>query len=219
MGLRKLGAGSPTGPALPPGRWLGLGGTCTSSLSSHFQCLLSLRWQSHRSRGYFPGGVSAGLPHLGNLSLRSRWFCHLDDQRDQKFAHRPLSSHQARPADRLARRCYARGREQGILRSSSGSTGFDERVGLSSAIRAYSPFPGITRGCHSPRPPAIGVRRDSAGLSCAGRHRQVSHQSWAHRVGQDLVPDGSPAIMTLRAHSRNLVFLGAAPTLPVGVEP
>ena len=35
MGLRKLGAGRPTGPAMPPGRRFGLGGTCAPSYASH----------------------------------------------------------------------------------------------------------------------------------------------------------------------------------------
>ena len=74
MGLRKLGAGCPTGPALPPGRWLGLGGTCAPPLAPHFQCVLPLRRQPHRSRGYFPGSFPARIPDSRQLPLGTRRF-------------------------------------------------------------------------------------------------------------------------------------------------
>jgi hypothetical protein len=219
MGLRKLGAGCPTGPALPPGRWLGLGGTCTSALAPDLQCMLSVRRQSNRGRGYFAGSILAGVPDAGELSVGTRRICNVDDQRDQKFADRPLSQNQAGSPDGLAGRCHAGSGEQGIERATPGPAGAIERIKRASAIGADKTFAGVARGSDFARPAAIGVRGDSAGIGGAGRHGEVSNQSRTHRIGKDFAADGSKAVMSTGGNKENLVFRGAENSLPVGVEP
>ena len=218
MGLRKLGAGCPTGPALPPGRWLGLGGTCTSALASHFQCLLPVRRQSNRGRGHFAGGILARISDIGKLSLGARGICDVDDQRDKKFADRPLPPDEAGSPDRFFGRCHAGSGEQGISRAPARSAGTGERVERASAIGAHQAFAGVTRGGDFARPATIRVCGDSAGVGSAGRHGKVSNQSRTNRIGKDFAANGSEAVMRTGGSKKSLLFQGAGNTLPLGVE-
>ena len=218
MGLRELGAGCPTGPALPPGRWLGLGGTCTSTLAPHLQHLLSIRWQPNRGRGHFTGGLLASVPDSGKLPLSPRRLCNLDDQRDQKSADRPLSPYQTRSADRFSRRSYARGGEQRIYGSAPRPAGPDERVERPDSKRADQALAGVTRSGHFARPPAIGICGDSARAGSARRHCEISNQSWTYRVSQDLATNGSKTVMRTGEIIKNLVILRERMSFPVGVE-
>jgi hypothetical protein len=218
MGLRKLGAGCPTGPALSPGRWLGLGGTCAPPLAPHFQCVLPLRRQSHRSRGYFPGSFPASIPDSRQLPLGTRRICHVDDQRHKKFADRSLPPNEARPANRLSRRCHARCGEQGVGGAAAGSASAVERIERPSTIGVDTAFTGIARGGCFAGPATTRLCGDPASAGGARRHGKVSHQSRAHRVGKDFAPNGREAFMTARVNTKGFVILGTEETLSVGVE-
>jgi hypothetical protein len=218
MGLRKLGAGCPTGPALPPGRWLGLGGTCTPALASHFQCVLSVRRQSNRGRGYFAGSVLARVSNVGELSFGAWRVRNVDDQRDTKLADRPLSSNQTGSPDGFPGRRYASGGEQGIERASAGSAGAGERVERAGAVGAHEAFAGIARSGNLARPPATGVCGDSDSVGSAGGHGEVANQSRTHRIGKDFAANGSEAVMKTGGSKKSLVFRGAGNRLPLGVE-
>ena len=50
-GARQIGAGCPTGPAMPPGRRFGLGGTGASTHAPDFQPVLPVYRERHGSRG------------------------------------------------------------------------------------------------------------------------------------------------------------------------
>src|SRR5208337_4778280 len=86
MGRRKLGAGCPTGPAMPPGRWLGLGGTCASAYQAHLQYLLPICGEPHGSPRFVARGFPSSVPDVGELPVGARRLRNLDDQRDAQSA-------------------------------------------------------------------------------------------------------------------------------------
>jgi hypothetical protein len=218
MGLGELGAGRPIGPALPPGRWLGLGGTCTSSLAPHFQCVLSIRWQPNRSRGHYARSVSASVPDAGELPVSARRVCNLDDQRDKKPADRSLSANQTRPSDRFTGRRHASNGEQGIRRAATGPASAAERVERSGTERINKAFARVARGSNFERFAAVGVCRDSGTAGGAGGDREVSDQPRTDRIGKDPATNGSETVMRTGTETRNLIIVRAEISLPVGVE-
>lgn len=195
MGLRKLGAGCPTGPAMSPGRRLGLGGTCASPLASHIQHLLPVHRQPYGSRRSGPGCVPTGIPDIGKLPLRARRVCDLGNQRDAEFADRPLPEDEARSDYRFAGRCDAGGGEQRGFGAAAGSAGVAGRVERASAESFDSAFTGIARGGNLARLAAIGVCRDSECAVGAGRHGEVADQSRKDRTGTHPATNGSAASM------------------------
>src|SRR5271165_2252134 len=91
-GAKQLGAGCPTGPTMPPGRWIGLGGTGASSHAPDFQPLLPIHRERNGRRGPVSGSVSASVSDPVELSISTRGVCDLDDQCDEKLADRSLSA-------------------------------------------------------------------------------------------------------------------------------
>jgi len=219
MGLKKLGAGCPTGPALPPGRWLGLGGTCAPTLAAHLQRMLPIRRKPDGSRGHLSGGFSTSLPDDWQLSLGARRICDVGDQRDSQSVDRSLPQNQARPANRFARRRDARRGEQGIGGTSARPASTGERVERASAIGPDETLSRVARSSNLARPAATRVRGDSASAGSTGRDSEVADQSRANRVGKDFATNGSEAVMRTGGNKRNLVFLGAGIRLPMGIEP
>jgi hypothetical protein len=140
MGLTTLGAGCPTGPAMPPGPWLGLGGTCAPPLAPDLQRLLSVHRQSNRSGRFVAGSFYARVQDLGKLPLGARRLCDVGNQRDAKLADRSLPAHQAGSHYRFARRQDARGREQAIERAASRRIGLTGRIERASAKRVDKTF-------------------------------------------------------------------------------
>ena len=218
MGLGELGAGRPIGPALPPGRWLGLGGTCTSSLASHLQCVLPIRWQPNRSRGHYTGSVSASISDACELSFGAWRIRNVDDQRDKKSVDRSLSPDQTGQADRFLGRCHAGGGEQRIHGTAARSAGAAERVERTSAGRVDKTFAGVARSGDFERFAAVRVCRDTGSAGGAGRDGKVSHQPRTDRTGKDSAANGSEAVMRTGRKARNLVIVMAEVGLPLGVE-
>jgi hypothetical protein len=218
MGLGELGAGRPIGPALPPGRWLGLGGTCTSSLASHLQCVLPIRWQPNRSRGHYTGSLSARVSNARELSFGTWGVYDVDDQRNQESADRSLSPNQTGPADRLTGRCHAGGGKQRVRGEAAGSASALERVEWTGSKRTDQTFAGVARGGHSERFATTGICPNSGSIGRTGRDGKVSDQSRADRIGKDSAENGSAAVMKTGRRARNLVIVRAAVSLPVGVE-
>src|ERR1700676_5646498 len=89
-----VGAGCPTGPAMPAGRRFGLGGACTPSHAPHLQHLLSVYGERHGGGGPVAGRVSAGVSDARELSFGAWWFCDVGDQRDAELADRSLPANQ-----------------------------------------------------------------------------------------------------------------------------
>ncbi len=112
IGAKQLGAGCPTGPAMPPGRWFRLGGVGASAHPAHLQSVLPVYREWHGGGGLVSGSFSAGLPYAGQLPFGTRGLRNLDDQCYKEFVDRSLPANQARPHYRFAGRCYAGGREQ-----------------------------------------------------------------------------------------------------------
>src|SRR5215472_6454332 len=79
MGLRKIGAGCPTGPAMSPGRWFGLGGTCAPPFAPHLQHLLPVHGQPHGGRRPGAGCIPSRVPDAGELPLGARRLCDVGD--------------------------------------------------------------------------------------------------------------------------------------------
>ena len=204
IGAKQLGAGCPTGPAMPPGRWLGLGGTGASSHASDLQFVLPVYRERHGSRGPFSGSISASVPDAGKLSIGTRRICNLDDQRNQKPADRSLPANQTRPDHRFAGRCDAGGGEQRVVWKAprrAGAAGRVERAGADGADEAFS---GVTRGGYFAGPAAIGVRRNTAKPGGAGGYSKIPYQPRTYRIGKDFAANGSGAIMS----ARRLVMAG-----------
>jgi hypothetical protein len=219
MGLRKLGAGCPTGPAMPPGRWLGLGGTCAPAYASSLQRMLPICGQPKRSRGHFPGSVSSRVPDAGKLSFRAWGLCDLDDQRDQEFVDRSLPEDEARSHHRFPGRCHARGREQGIFRAASGRAGAAGRIERAGAGGADEAFAGTAGSGNFAGPATTGVCGDSRSIERAGRNSEVTDQSGKDRVGTDPATNGSEAVMKTGYGIKSLVFAGVEMEVSLGVEP
>src|SRR5215475_8073793 len=207
MGLRELGAGCPTGPAMPPGRGLGLGGTCAPSHAPSLQRMLSLCGQSHGSRGYFAGGVPAGVSYAGELPFGAWGICDVGNECDAELADRPLPAHEARSFDGFARRCHAGGGEQRIVGAAARPTSVARRIELAGAERVDAALTGVARSGDSAGPATTGVRGNSTDLGSTRRYGKVAHQSRTDRVGKDLAFDGSEAVMRTGAvrEARGLV--------------
>ena len=203
---------------MPPGRWLGLGGTCAPSHAPSLQRMLPIRGQSHRGRGYFAGSFPAGVPDTRELPLGARRICHLDDERHEELADRPLPADEARPLDGFPGRRHACGGKQGILGAAAGPTSAAWRIGRASAIGFDAAFPRIARGGDSAGPAAAGVRGDSTGAGGAGRNGEVANQPWADRTGAHIATNGCETFMKTRAKAENLIFVGAEAGRDLGVE-
>jgi hypothetical protein len=219
MGLKKLGAGCPTGPAMPPGRWLGLGGACAPSFAAGLQHMLPIRGQSHGSRRYLAGGFSPRVSDARKLSFGARWICDVDDKRDAKSADRPLPEDETRPGDRFSGRRHACCGNEGVRGPAAGRTSAIRRAEQPSRDSLDAPFAGVARGRNFAGPAAIGICRDSAGFERPRGHRQVTDQSRTHRTSAHIATNGCEAVMKLRTRGKNLVFVEATTLLPVGVEP
>jgi hypothetical protein len=219
MGLTKLGAGCPTGPAMPPGRWLGLGGTCAPPLAAGLQHMLPIRGQSHGSRRYLAGGFSPRVSDGRELSFGAWWICHVDDKRDAKSADRPLSPDETRPCDRFAGRRHAGGGDEGVRGAAAGRAGAIGRAEQPSADSLDAAFARIARSGNFAGSAAIGICRDSAGPERPRRNREITDQPRTHRTSAYIATNGCEAIMKLRTKGKNLVFVEATIVLPVGVEP
>ncbi len=204
IGAKQLGAGCPTGPAMPPGRWFGLGGTGASTYAPDLQPVLPVYRERHRSRGFVSRGISAGVPYARELSLSARWIRHVDDQRYQKPADRSLPANEAGSHYGFAGRCYAGGGEQRVVGAASGRTSAAPRVERAGTDGANQAFAGVARGSDSARLATTGLRGNSAEPGGTGRYGKVAHQPGTNRTCQDFAANGSKAIMS----KRRLVMAG-----------
>src|SRR5690348_3549304 len=118
-----IGSGRPTGPAMPKGRWAGLGGTRAPALAASLQPLLSLYEQFERSRGFVAGSVLADLSDPGELSHGLRRFSDVADQRHAQSAGGSLPQVAARPHDRRSRGCAAGGGRKAFAGAHAGQSG------------------------------------------------------------------------------------------------
>ncbi len=218
MGLRKLGAGCPTGPAMPPGRWLGLGGTCASAHAANLQHLLSICRESHGSRGFDARCVPSRVPDIGKLPLGTRRICDVDDERNAQPADRSLPADEARPHNGFTGRQDAGGGEQSDVGAETRRIGALGRVERAGAKCADAAFAGIAGGGGLARPAATRVCRNTKCAGGAGRHGEVADQPRKDRVGEDLAADGSEAGMTKGVTMSLAVEVTAGTTLPMGVE-
>ncbi len=194
IGAKQLGAGCPTGPAMPPGRRFGLGGTGASSYAPDIQPMLPVYREWNGGRGSLSGSISASVPDAGELSLGARRICDVDDQRHAKPADRPLSPNQARPNNGFTGRCNASGGEQRIGRPSARRAGTFGRVERASASCIDQAFAGVTRGSYFAGLAATGLCGNSTKSGSARRYRKVTNQPGTYRIGTDFAADGSRAI-------------------------
>lgn len=192
-----IGTGRPTGPAVPPRRWTGVGGACSPARAARLQHMLSLHQQFIGSRGSEPGSFPAHLPHAGQLPHSIRRLSDLAHQRDTQSVGGPLSPFPARPHDRRDRgRAACGGREAfscAHTRQSCDGAGIE----YASTVRAVAPFAGITRSGHFERFAGLGIQRDSTGSFRARRYGKIAYQSWPYRISANLAGHGS---QTLVAH-------------------
>jgi hypothetical protein len=196
IGAKQFGAGCPTGPTMPPGRWISLGGTGASAYAPDFQHMLPVHREWYGCRGSFAGSFFAGISHLGELSIGTRWLCDLDDQRHKKSADRSLPENETGSHYGFAGRRDAGGGEQGIGGPKTGPAALVGRVEFAGAIGVDQAFAGIARGSDFAGSTATRLRGDSADACRAGRHGEVSHKPGTHRTGADFAANGSRAIMT-----------------------
>jgi|SRR5579863_70092 len=190
-----IGSGRPTGPAMPPGRWTGVGGTCAQAFPASLQPMLPVHQQFERSRGPEPRSFPAHLPHAGKLSHGIWRLSNMVDQRDAQSAGRPLSTVAARPDDRFFGRPASSGRGKAFAGAHAGQSGHGARIEPASAVSAIPAFAGIARGDHFARLAGPGIQRDSAGSVRAGRYGKIADQSRAHRTGANSAGHGSEAIV------------------------
>ena len=169
----RVGAGCPTGTAMPPGRRFSLGGACTSPLAPYLQYLLPVHRQRRRSRRSLAGSFSARLSHLGELSVGARRFRDLGNQRHSQSLDRSLPAHQARPDDRLSRRCHAGRREQGVRGTQARPAASAQRAQLAGADRSDQAFARTTRSRHLARLAAIGIHRNTTGFIRTRRNGKI----------------------------------------------
>lgn len=195
MGLRKLGAGCPTGPAMSPRRRVGLGGACTSTYAPDLQHLLPVHGEPNRGRRFVAGRFSAGVQDVAELSFRAWGLWNLGYERDAKPADRSLPENQAGPVDGFAGRQNAGGREQRVGGTQAGPASVAGRVERTSTKGIDAAFAGIARGGDFAGSAAAGIRGDSSGAGSTGRNGQVTNQSRAHRTGAYIAGNGSEAVV------------------------
>ncbi len=204
IGAEQLGAGCPTGPALPPGRWFGLGGTGASTYAPDLQFVLPIYREWHGGRGPFSGSISEGIPDAGKLSIDARRICNVDDERHPKSADRSLSANEAGSDYGFAGRCDAGSGEQRVVRAASRRTGAAERVERAGADGTHETLAGIAGSGYIARLAAAGLCRDSAEPGGTRRNSKVAHQPGTYRIGTDFAANGSAAIMS----GRKIVMAG-----------
>ena len=193
IGANQFGAGCPTGPAMPPGRWRSLGRTGASPHSPDLQSVLSLYRQWHGGRGFVAGSIPAGVPDTRKLSFGPRRISDLDDQRHAKPADRPLPSYQAGPDYGFSRRCDAGGGEQRVGGTPARRASVVGRTERPSAGGADEIITGVARSSHLARFAAAGLRGDPANAGGAGRNSKIANQPRTHRAGTDFATNGSGA--------------------------
>ena len=194
IGAKQLGAGCPTGPAMPPGRRFSLGGAGASSYAPDLQPMLPVYRERHGGRGSLSGSISASVSDAGELSFGARRIRYVDDQRHAKPADRSLSPNQARPDNGFAGRCNAGGGEQRVGRTAARRAGAVGRVERASASGVDQAFAGVTRGGYFARLAATGLRGDSTESGSARGYRKVTNQPGTYRISTDFAADGSRAI-------------------------
>ncbi len=195
IGAKQLGAGCPTGPAMPPGRWFGLGGTGASTYAPDFQSVLPVYRERHGGRGSVSRSISKGVPDAGELPFGTRRICHLDDERNQEPADRSLPSNETGPDYGFAGRCHAGGGEQGIVRSASRRAGTAPGTERAGADSTYETLARIARGGYIARFAAAGLCGNSAQPGSTGRNCKIAHQPRTYRTGTNFATNGSKAIM------------------------
>ena len=171
----RVGAGCPTGPAMPPGRRFSLGGACTSPLTPHLQYLLPVHRQQRRGRGSLTGSILARLSYFGQLSISARRFRNLGNQRHSQPLDRSLPAHQARPDDRFARRCHAGRREQGIGGTQARPAALAQRAQLAGSGCLDQAFARITRSRHFAGLAAIGIHRNTTSFIRTRRDGKIKN--------------------------------------------
>jgi len=176
IGAKQFGAGCPTGPAMPPGRWLSLGGTGASAYAPDLQSVLQIYRERNRSRGFIAGSIHESVPNVGELPIGTRGLCNVDDQRHAKPADRSLPANEAGQDHGFVGRCHAGSREQGILGTAAGSTRVVGRVELASADRTEEIIAGIARSGHFARFTTARLRGDSANAFGTGRNRKIANK-------------------------------------------
>ena len=197
-GARQIGAGCPTGPAMPPGRWFRLGGTGASTHAPDFQPVLPVYRERHGSRGPLSRSIFASVPDAWQLPLGTRRIRNLDDQRHEKLADRSLPADQAGPDYRFAGRCNGGGGEQGVGGTTARPASAIGGIECASADGADQAFTGIARGGNTARLATTGLRGNSTEPGGAGGYRKVTHQPGSHRVGTNFATNGGRAIMSAR---------------------
>ena len=196
IGAKQLGAGCPTGPAMPPGRRFGLGGVGASPYAPHIQLVLPVHREWHGSRRPLSGSVLEGVPDVGKLSSGTRRVCNLDDQRDTEPADRPLPSNEAGPHHRFAGRRHAGGGEQRVGGASPRPASAAWRVERASADGFNQTLTGVTGSGNITRLAATGICGDSTEPGSAGGYGKVTDQSGTYRIGTNFATNGSTAIMS-----------------------
>ena len=206
-GLMTFGAGCPTGPAMPPGRLLGLGRTCAPAHPAYLQPVLPVYRQFRGSRGHVAGSFSPGVPYARQLSFGAWRVCHMDDQRNAQSADRPLPANQTGSHHRFAGRCHARGRKQGLLGQASGSVGVARRTQPASAIGIDTTLTRTARGGSFARFAAARICRDSDCTFRSRRHREIPDQPGANRAGTHPATNGSAAFMKARTELSFMILV------------
>ena len=190
-----IGSGRPTGPAMPPGRWTGMGRVGSPAHPARLQFVLSLHQQFDGSRRPQPGGLSANLQNACKLSNGLRRLSHVAYQRHPQPSGGSLSPITPRPHDRCARGCPSgrRGKAFAGTHARQGRHGAGiERAG---AVRPIASFAGVARSNHLARLAGFGIQRDSAGSFGARRYGKIANQSRARRISAHLTRYGSQALV------------------------
>lgn len=194
-----IGSGRPTGPAVPPGRWAGLGGACPAPRSARLQLMLSLHQQFVGGGRPQPGGFSAYLQDARELPHGIWRFSDMVDQRYAQPVGGSLPAFTARPDDRCARGRFAGGRGKAFAGANAGQSSHGAGIECPSAVSAFTPFAGIAGGGHFARLAGLGIRRDSAGSFCARRYGKIANQSRADRISAHFAGHGSRAFVANEA--------------------
>src|SRR5215469_13854825 len=189
----RIGAGRPTGSAVPPGRRVGLGATRTGAHATGIQPVLPVHGQFDGSGGLEPGGFSEDLSHAPKLPPSRRGVSNVADQRDAELAGRSLPADAARPAYGFDRGSDAPARRETFFGANAGPLGAGSGVEWAIAAGALEAVARIARSGDLARFAEFGIQRDSGRAAGAGRHGKIENQPRADRAGQGAGADGSAA--------------------------
>src|SRR5579862_1833783 len=181
--LTTIGVRRPTGGAMSPGRWAGLGRTRPEAHEASVQHLLPLHEQPDGSGRPEPGSFSSGLQDALELSSRIRRFSHVADERDAESSGGSLPEIAAGSDDGFDRGHDAGSRREAIVGADAGQDRACLGAEPASAARTREALAGTSRSGDLARPAGFGIQRDSNSAASARGNGEIENQPRALGAG------------------------------------